>query len=157
MEWILVVFIRIQRKSIKEDACKDLWYNGETSGVRSLDITSDERLSRICFIVLYFVAIGSFTADVGLLQPTGCVKTTPRKTRFRSVRIYKICKEFTYRWKVNMWEHCQQLKLVTRMQSDKHEHMFNVAANLKHVETHENTNWRLVSAVERTTAELVCL
>ena len=25
MEWILVVFIRIQRKSIKEDACKDSW------------------------------------------------------------------------------------------------------------------------------------
>ena len=23
MEWILVVFIRIQRKSMKEDACKD--------------------------------------------------------------------------------------------------------------------------------------
>ena len=25
------------------------------------------------------------------------VKTTPQKTRFRSVTIYKICKEFTYR------------------------------------------------------------
>ena len=25
------------------------------------------------------------------------VETTPQKTRFRSVRIYKICKEFTYR------------------------------------------------------------
>ena len=25
------------------------------------------------------------------------VKTTPQKTRFRSVRIYKICKEFTYK------------------------------------------------------------
>ena len=25
------------------------------------------------------------------------VKTIPQKTRFRSVRIYKICKEFTYR------------------------------------------------------------
>ena len=25
MEWILVVFIRIQRKSMKEDTCKDLW------------------------------------------------------------------------------------------------------------------------------------
>ena len=31
----------------------------------SLDKTSDERLSRF-FIVLYFVAIGSFTADGGL-------------------------------------------------------------------------------------------
>ena len=32
------------------------------------------------------------------------------------------------------------IELVTRMQSDKHNNMFNVAANLKHVETHENTN-----------------
>ena len=31
--------------------------------------------------VLYFVAIGSFTTDGGLLQPTGVVKTTPQKTR----------------------------------------------------------------------------
>ena len=34
------------------------------------------------FIVLYFIAIGSFTAYVGLLQPTGGVKTTPQKTVF---------------------------------------------------------------------------
>ena len=34
------------------------------------------------FIVLFFVAIGSFTADGGLLQPTGGVKTTSQKTRF---------------------------------------------------------------------------
>ena len=26
-----------------------------------------------------------------------CVKTTPQKTHFRSVRIYTICKEFAYR------------------------------------------------------------
>ena len=48
------------------------------------------------FIVLYFVALGSFTADGGLLQPTGAVKTTPQKTRFRSVNLYK---EFAYRSK----------------------------------------------------------
>ena len=52
---------------------------------RSLGKTSDERLSRIYFIVLYFVVDRSFTADGGLLQPTGSVKTTPQKTRFRSV------------------------------------------------------------------------
>ena len=28
----------------------------------------------------YFVAVESFTSDVGLLSPTGCVKTTPHKT-----------------------------------------------------------------------------
>ena len=32
------------------------------------------------------------------------------------------------------------IELVTRMQSDKHNNMFNVAANLKHVRTHENNN-----------------
>ena len=52
------------------------------------------------FIVLYFVAIGSFTADGGLLQPTGGVKTTPQKTRFRSVNLYK---EFAYRSKLTKW------------------------------------------------------
>ena len=31
-------------------------------------------------------------------------------------------------------------EVMTRMQSDKHNNMFNVAANLKHVETHENIN-----------------
>ena len=30
----------------------------------------------------YFVAVGSFTADCGLLQPTGRVKTTPHKSIF---------------------------------------------------------------------------
>ena len=49
------------------------------------------------FIVPYAVAIGSFTADGGLLQPTGSVKTTPQKTRFRSVNLYK---EFAYRSKI---------------------------------------------------------
>ena len=32
-------------------------------------------------------------------------------------------------------------------QSDKLNNMFNVAANLKHVNNHENNNWRLVSAL----------
>ena len=69
-----MVFLRVQRKSMKEDACTDLWAK-----------TSDERLSRIFLIVLSFVADRSFTADGGLLQPTGSAKTTPQKTRFRSV------------------------------------------------------------------------
>ena len=51
-----------------------LWIKPQTNGCREF-----------VFIVLYFVAIGSFEADGGLLQPTGGVKTTPQKTRFRSV------------------------------------------------------------------------
>ena len=73
-------FIIIQRKSINEDACKAKKKNGET--------TFDERPSRICFFnVLCFVAIGSFTADGGLLQPTVGVKTTPQMTRFRDAKV----------------------------------------------------------------------
>ena len=52
-------------------------------------------LRRATFTICYFfVAVGSFTADRGPLQPTECVKTTPQKTRFRSVKLYK---EFAYR------------------------------------------------------------
>ena len=52
------------------------------------------------FMFLYFVAIGSFTADGGLLQLTGVIKTTPQKTRFRSVNLYK---EFAYRSELSKW------------------------------------------------------
>ena len=38
-------------------------------------------------------------------------------------------------------------EVMKRMQSDKHNNMFNVAANLKHWNTHENNNRRLVSAL----------
>ena len=145
-EWNLVVFIRIQWKPMKRMHAKVYDRTGQPVVYRTLAKTSDERLSRIYFIVLYFVTIGSFTADGGLLQPTVGVKTTPQKTRFRSVRIYTICKEFTYSWKVNMWEQLTTSEVMTRMQSDKHTNMFNVVANLKHVNTHETNNWRLVSA-----------
>ena len=36
MEWILVVFPRIQRTSMKEDVCKGIWKNHNTRCVRSL-------------------------------------------------------------------------------------------------------------------------
>ena len=48
-----------------------LWIKPQTNGFHE-----------IVFIVLYFVTIGSFTADGGLLQPTERVKTTPQKTIF---------------------------------------------------------------------------
>ena len=35
----------------------------------------------------YFVTVGSFTADGGLLSPTECVKTTPQMTRFRDAKV----------------------------------------------------------------------
>ena len=64
MEWILVLFLRIQRNSMKEDACKGLGPNGTT---RCLQIFG-ENLRRMAFTnLLYFVADRSFTADVGSL------------------------------------------------------------------------------------------
>ena len=52
----------------------------------------------------------NFTRNCLLVEAPGCtvkiVKTTPPKTRSRSVNNYK---EFTYRWKVNTWEHWWQL------------------------------------------------
>ena len=52
--------------------------------------TSDERLSRF-FFVLFLVAIGSFTADSGLLYSTGDVSTTPQMTCFRGA---KVCRKW---------------------------------------------------------------
>ena len=74
-----------------------LWIKRQTNGFHEF-----------IFIVLYFVAIGSFTADVGLLQPTESVKTTPQKSRFRSVNLYK---EFAYRSKMSKWLQRQEFKI----------------------------------------------
>ena len=64
MERILVVFLRIQRKSIKEDASKGLWSNG---AIRCLQ-NFGENLRRMAFKnSFYFVTDRSFTADGGLL------------------------------------------------------------------------------------------
>ena len=75
MERILVVFLRIQRKSTKEDHDR----MERPVVCRSLAKTSDEWLSRI----------HSFLLQIDRLQLTAvycnrrCVKTTPQKTRFR--------------------------------------------------------------------------
>ena len=38
----------------------------------------------------YFITVGSFTADSGLLYPAGGVRTTPQRTRFRDVQHARI-------------------------------------------------------------------
>ena len=73
-----------------------LWIKPQTNGFHEF-----------VFIVLYFVVLGSFTADGGLLQPTGGVKTTPQKTRFRNVNLSK---DFAYRSKLSKWLQRQELK-----------------------------------------------
>ena len=63
MERILVVFLRIQRKSIKEDASKGLRSNGATRCLQNLG----KNLIQMAFMnSFYFVRDRSFTADVGL-------------------------------------------------------------------------------------------
>ena len=64
MERILVIFLRIQRKSRQEDACKGLRLNGATRYLQNFG----ENLRRKAFTNLfYFVTDRSFTADGGLL------------------------------------------------------------------------------------------
>ena len=64
MERILVVFLRIQRKSMKEDASKGLRSNGATRCLQNIG----ENLRQMAFMnSFYFVADSSFTADGGLL------------------------------------------------------------------------------------------
>ena len=93
--------------------------------------TSDEWLPRICFMVLYFVSIGSFSSDGGLLQPTGGVKTTPQKTRFRDENNYKELQEIHIQVKSEYVGTLTTIELTTRM---------------RRTNTHEYTNCRLVSA-----------
>ena len=83
MERILVVFLRIQRKSIKEDCDR----TGRLVVYRSLAKTSDEWLSRIHSISLQIERLQ--------LTPVYCnrrrgSKKTPQKTRFLDVKCARI-------------------------------------------------------------------
>ena len=62
-------------------------------------------------IFSYFVAVGSFTADGGLLQPTGGVKTTPHKTNFA---VWISTRNFRTGQKLNNSGTVTTLELVTR-------------------------------------------
>ena len=70
MERILVVFLRIQRKSRKKRQAKACDRTEQPVVYRTLVKTSDEWLSRIHSI---FVTDRSFTVDGSLLLPTGSV------------------------------------------------------------------------------------
>ena len=109
IEWFLVELMTIKKKVHR-------WAHVQSDMIERTDLlcavfgkTSDVSTFKI------FVAVRSFTADVGLLQPTESVNTTPQKTRFRSVNSYK---EFTYTWKVNMREQWQQLNQWHEVQSE---------------------------------------
>ena len=94
----------------------DLWMKPQTNGFHEF-----------VFIVLCFVVIGSFAVDGGLLQPTGCVKTTPQKTRFSQCELHK---EFAYRSKL------RKKVTATRIHIDDMNHSAkpnNVGSDLKHL------------------------
>ena len=95
-----------------------------------------------------FVAVRSFTADGGLLQPTGGVKTTPHKSIFA---VWISTRNSSTGQKVNKFGALTTREFVT--QNDKPNNMWN---DMEHVETHEYIDQWLVDAVDWTTAELVC-
>ena len=64
VERILLVFLRLQRKSIKKDASKGLRSNGAARCLQNFG----ENLRQMAFMnSFYFVTDRSFTADGGLL------------------------------------------------------------------------------------------
>ena len=87
MERIVVVFLRIQRMSIKQAASIGFRSNGATRCLQNFG----ENFRRMALMnSFYFVTERSFTGEA----PTGGVKTTPQKTRFRDV---KVCNTLGYR------------------------------------------------------------
>ena len=83
MEWILVIFLRIQRKSMKEDACKGLRSNGAT---RCLQIFGENPHTNGFHEFILFCCKKIFCSWRRSTVTDGeGVKTTPQKTRFRSV------------------------------------------------------------------------
>ena len=81
----------IQRKSTNEPTCKAT-YRTERPVVCRLWIKPQTCDFHDFFS--YYVAVGSFTADGGLLQTDGVCKDNTSQDHFRSVNLYK---EFAYR------------------------------------------------------------
>ena len=86
-------------------------------------------LRRATFTIfsLNIIAVGSFTADGGLLEPTGMVKTTPHKTIFA---VWISTRNSRTGQKLNKLAQLQQLNCWHEVQS---ENTNNVWSNLKHL------------------------
>ena len=112
---------------------------------RSLGKTSDERLPRIYYIVLFLVLDRSIVYSWRRFTVTdgGCKDNTSEDPfsqceQLQGIHI-QVKSEYVGTLTDDDW-------INDTKQSDKHNNMFNVAANLKHVHTHENNNWRLVNS-----------
>ena len=104
MERILVVFLRIQGKSLKEDYDR----RGRLVVYRALTKTSDVPTFTNSF---YLVTDRLFAVDVGLLWPTGCVKDNTSKDHLSRC---EMCKNLGFRLsgrsqrKEHHWRHGAQ-------------------------------------------------
>ena len=104
MERILVVFLRIQGKSLKEDYDRRGWL----VVYRALTKTSDVPTFTNSF---YLVTDRLFAVDVGLLWPTGCVKDNTSKDHLSRC---EMCKNLGFRLsgrsqrKEHHWRHGAQ-------------------------------------------------
>ena len=130
---------QFKRKSTHELTCKATWWNERDP----LFAVFGQNLSRVAFQDFLFVAVRSLTADVGLPQQTGCVKTTP------DTSIFAVCLQGIL--VQNKFDALTTSEFGT--QNDEPNNMCN---DLKHVETHEYIDQWLVGAVDWSTAELVC-
>ena len=80
------------------------------------------------------------SAAGGVGVAAASVKTTPQKTPFSQCENLQNLQGIRAQVKSEYVGTLTTIEIMTRMQSDKHNNMFNVAAHLKQVETHENTN-----------------
>ena len=113
MERILVVFLRIQRKSrnkwMQAKACER---SGQPVVYSILAKISDEWLSRIPSILVQKYRL-QLTAVY--CNRRGSVRTTPQKTRFRSVNNYKELQEIHIQVKSQYMGRLTTTELMTRM------------------------------------------
>ena len=117
--------------------------------LRRILVIIRESVSRVCEDALWVTELNVLLKE--------SVKTTPQKTRFRSVNNYKELQGIHIQVKKWIRGNTDEDWINDAKQNDKHNNIFNVDANLKHVQTHENNTWRLVSALFLFVSSIVSL
>ena len=111
---------------------------------RSLAKTSDEWLSWIHSILLQ---LDRLQLTAVYCNPRGGVKTTPRKNPFSQCEQLQGITRNSHTGEKWIRGNTDDDWINDRKQNNKHNNMFNVDRNLKHVNTHEYNTWSLVSAL----------
>ena len=140
MEWILVVFLRIQSqwKDMYAKVSDRTWqlvvYRSLSKNLRWMAFTT----------LFYFVTDGSFYSWRRSIVTEGRCKDNTSKDPFSQ---WKQLQGIHMKVKSQFNGTLTTTEIIdTNAQYNKRNNMFNVDANLKHVNTHDYTNWRLVSA-----------